>query len=639
MAYQVDQTSGDIVIGGFQNGIGDSPYSGLTNVQNVNITSIPGEASVSFGVSSKMQAPSYSGILATATGDGFAITLTGLTTNSFLETGQAVSFSDGGITGLGTGTIAYIASATKQSGTSETINFTLSYGSTSSGTYAIGTSGTSALTTINLVLGQRGTINKNYTEIDKQGNHYVADSNGRVWSDKFTTQGGTNFSATNSWTYMGNTTDSSSYGNGLVYLETTNSGGGLDGWLFLWRQGQIDYVKLMAGGSAIPAGSLSWQYGWKTSLTLSTLLGTTTAYSHEAVITPGQQVAFCDGYNMRLFFQNAVGTTFDPSNAATYTYSSFPILAVGDISQCCSFLGSSLLIGGIKNVIYPWDLTSNQPTPPLIQLPEVNIKNIITVKSNAYVFCGNRGKIYITNGSQADFWKKVPDHLSGTVQPTFQWGATGYRNNQLYFGVFQTSAGVPSSTNIYGSMWAMDLGTQAVYVSNTFSNNLTGGYCAALLPQSLGEYAGNGWFIGWANYVSGAYSNSGIDSTIATPYTDGQAYIISDLIPVGTLLEPTTPAQFEYKLTSPLLPNESVEIQVAPYFGGTFTSLGTTNGGTSSVILSDIFSNKIQNQQWLLVKAILTSTTSSPSLVRLNQIRIKGATVKDQVSTAPFGIR
>ena len=38
MSYQIDPQTGDIVISGFENGIGASPHKGLANLQNESIS-------------------------------------------------------------------------------------------------------------------------------------------------------------------------------------------------------------------------------------------------------------------------------------------------------------------------------------------------------------------------------------------------------------------------------------------------------------------------------------------------------------------------------------------------------------------------------------------------------------------------
>ena len=85
---------------------------------------------------------------------------------------------------------------------------------------------------------------------------------------------------------------------------------------------------------------------------------------------------------------------------------------------------------------------------------------MITVNTNTYLFAGNRGRIYVTNGSQAELFKKIPDHLSGTVEPYYIWGAIGYSQNQLYFG-FQAQQNNGSILQS-GGLWALDITTGAL---------------------------------------------------------------------------------------------------------------------------------------------------------------------------------
>ena len=65
--YNVDPQNGDIVISGFENGIGDSPYSGLTDMRNINTVSIPGEADVNFSTVLS-SGPTFTGSITSATG-------------------------------------------------------------------------------------------------------------------------------------------------------------------------------------------------------------------------------------------------------------------------------------------------------------------------------------------------------------------------------------------------------------------------------------------------------------------------------------------------------------------------------------------------------------------------------------------
>ena len=43
-----EKGTNDIVISGFEQGIGDDPYTGISDIRNINLISIPKEASVNF---------------------------------------------------------------------------------------------------------------------------------------------------------------------------------------------------------------------------------------------------------------------------------------------------------------------------------------------------------------------------------------------------------------------------------------------------------------------------------------------------------------------------------------------------------------------------------------------------------------
>ena len=48
MAYSFDNYDDALVIDGWEKGVADSPHSGLSDMRNINIISVPGESSVNF---------------------------------------------------------------------------------------------------------------------------------------------------------------------------------------------------------------------------------------------------------------------------------------------------------------------------------------------------------------------------------------------------------------------------------------------------------------------------------------------------------------------------------------------------------------------------------------------------------------
>lgn len=627
MAYHLDP-NGDIVIDGFENGVGDSPYSGLSDIRNINISSIPGEASVNFQTISKTPAIVTGTVVA-----GFQSGATGIsyTGGVGLENGMAIVFSNLSNTGLGiTNNTPYWIVNLGIGGSGLTglaSNYELTSIITISGTSLTGTFASYNMSTPKYIVKQGNWVNYNTTNVI----YFMIDSAGLVWSNKNPTTSG-------AWTYTGNTTLTGANGNGLVYYQTSDT---TIGYVFAFRGAVIDYFKVTNPNSSTPSAySISWTYGWNpntgtTAQTTGLKSAAGSGNSHEAWVMPDNRVYFCDASNVGKFFETT-GTIFDPANTATYTYTTYPLLPLNDVAQCIAPSGTNILIGGGNNVVYSWNRTATLINFSYL-IAESNIVKMITVNTNTYIFTGNRGRIYVTNGAQAQLFKKVPDHLSNTVEPYYAWGGVCVLKNRIYFGIASTdNAG--TRNQIYGGVWSVDLDTKALILANELTYGTYAGNATALLGNSnptssaLGQPypnsnpVGTGLVIGWDNTFFGV--GSGIDVSIGTPYTGGQSYIISDMLPIGTLFKPTTPLQYEYKLAVPLLASETVELQVAPFWNGTYTSVGTTTGtaSTSAVILSDNFSGKTQNHQWLAVKCILTGKSSNPSYNRLKEIRIIGAT-------------
>jgi len=605
MAYRAED-NGDIVINGFENGIGASPYSGLTDLKSVNISSIPGEVSVNF--STALISPNaFTGTVGVLSSNATNNTIT-FQNGTGLVRGQAISFVSSTVGGTSTTPTVYWLGNVTGGNTAQLYDNYINTNVvdiTSDG-------GTGVFTVYNVATPK-------FFTSDSSGYYYMVDSLGQVWSNQ-------TYTLYNGWTFTGNTkhiTGDNSYGNGLVYYESSNR----TGYLFVFSESSIDYTKTASS-------DFGWVYGWKP---VDGSLGNAAPYLnspvnkglnslltyHYAILAPESTVFYGDLSNVSSFYQGG-STPFDPATKSTYVWGTFSILPANDYVQCLAPLGTSLLIGGIHNCVYMWD-TVAATFNYVILLAESYVSQIVTVNTNAYLFVGNRGNIYITNGSQAMPFVKVPDHISNTVEPYFKWGGATYQKNKLYFGIYATNN---SNTAIdgYAGLWCVDISTKAIHLSNqlSFGSYGNGGYATALISipatSAFGGQPGIGLYIGWATTIQ-----TGIDATISTPYnTGGQPYIISDMIPIGTLLKPTTVAGLEFKLATPLLQGERVELQIASMLGGTFTSALIVNGDGS--LISGNTNNSqgitVQEQQWILIKAILTGLASNPSYNRLTELRI-----------------
>ena len=545
MSYRYEQNpitqQPEIVIDGWEKGIADSPYQGISDMRCANIISIPNEVSVNFSTVQHSQAKFANGTILSTSAANDTLTYTG---PGLLVDAMAITFT----------TVNFTSNPTV------TTTFPYWVGSVSGGTFKLytdmamtdlvditGTSGTGSFEVVNMGTPKYST-SWDYIGGSSFAHYYwIVDDNGLVWLSN----GGGVFE------YQGNIvipktggTAKNSHGNGIIYYQ---------GYLFVFRNSQIDYQNIATG---------AWVYGWNYQLGTATTWDTVVAtlnstYSdvtpHDSIIGLQNKVFFCDSGFISSFFQTDPAVTFDPSNLATYTPVHNAVgIETNDTAVCLELLGTNILIGGSLNKIYVTDGINFKYINPIF-LAESYVTHMKTINTTTYLLIGNRGRIYQTNGSQVSLFKKVPDHISGTVEPYFTWGGVGSHKNQLYFGVSATKNDGTALTN-YGGLWAVDVDTKAMRLVNQLSYGDYTGRATVIIPV-MGDVGGTGLMIGWTTSTYNStygYYYGGADITSSTLYTQSyntpnyKTYIDTDLIPVGTYLNKKTFYKVEYKLTTPM---------------------------------------------------------------------------------------
>jgi hypothetical protein len=609
MAYRLDPTDNSIVIDGWQNGIAESPYMGLSDMRNINIISIPDEASVNFATTKASAGTVTAGTVTAADAGTKYLTYTGATG---LEDYMAITFSaQSGLLPNGNSDLGVVFWV-KNLGAG-VFKITTDY--VQSNVAAV-TNGTGTFS----VVAMDKPMYFTYDELT--GAYFMIDYGGRVWSDTFRT--GVN----DYWTYTGNKPVSAqSYGQGIVAYTASNgfaAPGNSNSYVFAFSTYSIDYLDTT---------TLAWAYQWDPSAgTVGSYSATPTqvlhandqASPHEAIWAPDNQVYYCDKNWISRFFQNSPTVAFNPTNNTTYTFDTTQLLPDNDRAKCLTYLGDRLLVGGQLNRIYMWDTNSTQPTNILL-LPESSVAKMVTVNTNTYALVGNRGRVYKTNGTQAQLYKKLPDHISATVEPYFIWGGMAFNKNQVIFSALCTD-----NANIYitgyGGIWSIDVDTEALRLTNKLSYGTYAGYATAIVttatnPHTVGNPPGAGLYIGWQGANgSGPY---GIDKTSSTPYTGSEAVIETDLIPVGTFDIPKNFTRIEYKLVRPIINGESIVLSYRTDFSQAYTDVLTgtyVSGGNNYAQSGPI---NFSNAQWIQFKITLNSVASTPTYTRLREIRIR----------------
>lgn len=619
MSYHVEKGTGDLVIDGWQNGVAQAPELGIADMRCVNLVTFPGEVCVGFSATQSSPSAITAGSVVSASGNVITWANTATLTN-----GIAITFTGASLpVNIVAGTVYWVGSVSGAT-------FSIYTDPLLASIFVLGGTGTGTFSTVNMQEPKYYANQPTYTAPSQTTWTYLVDSVGAVWFM------GTAFST---WRFMGNDlTRTGSNGNGLVYYQSKTG----SAYLFTFRNNKIDYIPVAtAGGGAVTFAVASWQYDWQT---LNTAAGTN--IPHEALWSfQDNTVYYCDGYFIGSFYENtAGGSTFDPANGGTYTINLKALfLPQNDNATCLSILGNNLLIGGVRNLIYPWDrlpIVVSGTTPSLIYgfslpifLSESYVTKMVTVNTNTYIFAGFRGRIYVTNGTQAQLFTKVPDSIGQTPDPIYTWKTAGSFRNQIYFGfLYSPSANVQPNNPLYGGVWSVDVTNaantitfptaEALRITQIPSFGNYSGY-VSLIIVSADNGAGGGFSFGWAD----GNGNFGTDIVGSGTYSGYQTYIDTDIIPIGTALLPKTPSQIEFKLNSELLSGEGIKISARTDLtsGNSSQSFALIGENITPGAISQAFTSNFEKAQWVQFRVAMKSpgNASGDSFVRLTQLRMR----------------
>lgn len=571
----------DILVNNFQAGIADSPHLGIADMRCVNILSSPGEVSVNFKTAAMNQPPTVSALAYTvATTDIFTVSSTAGWYNGMAVQLNTVVTA----VGISTGRVYWVGDLTATT-------FKLYKSPSISGVADVTTAGNGTLSSYTLsapldkVITYETTQNYNY--------EFILDDTGKVWW--IYNNDGT---VTNNLVYLGNDTLTGTTGRAITFFKD---------YLIVFRTSTMDalFVGDIENGTDLDAAG-GWIYGWESISSVD---------QARRPVLVGQDNIMYYGNNEKVgSISEVAGSDFDPSSGATYAENTAALdLPAGDDVESLGELGVNLLIGGKRNYVYPWDRTSpsfDLPTP----LPENKTVRIVTANNVAYLFAGNRGRIYATNGSSAVTFKKIPDYVSGVYEPYYAWSDAYAWRSQLYFSFTATQNDGTALTST-GGVWAIDLVNDAFRHVLKLSYDTYGGTASVIVPHVLSDTPpGAGLYIGWSH--SGTY---GVDVTSTAPYQNYETRIDSRLIPVGTFLDRFTPEHFEHKLAKLLVSGEAVRVSYRLHLTDSFSTIYTA---TTAGLVSGNTDTPFENAEWVQIRIELSSAATTPSYVPLTQLLI-----------------
>jgi hypothetical protein len=425
-----------IIIKDFESGIADSPHKGIGNLKNVDIDAFVGSIKVK---------PALLTLFNTAVSDTVTAAVTGVCTCASMTgnantTGQAVKFTTTTTlpAGLTANTVYFVIRVSQPGGTfkvAETIALA------NAGTAVVITdtgTGTHTVATVN-----PGTI-KHIIKDPRINIRYFQDSNGRIW---YLTDGATLckllFNATLDNAKVGSAALANASGNGMVTFLNSNASAT---YLLAFRNAVIDIINVFVTTNfETPSWTNAWNFGG-VNADAGLVTGAGTGNLHHAIVGQDNIIYFTDDRYIGSIKEIA-GQVFTPSNTATYAGNNLALdTPLNEVLTYLEELGTNLLASGNTfNRIYPWDRISDSYNLPLV-VPENHVGPLVNLGNLVYIFAGEHGNIYTTQGTYVRFFKKLPEHLtnnSGSIvaQPV-TWGGVAIFNGSILFG-----AGVQTSGN------------------------------------------------------------------------------------------------------------------------------------------------------------------------------------------------
>lgn len=470
-----------------------------------------------------------------------------------------------------------------------------------------------------LMLSMLGSSNPHFAFVGHQGKLYYTDGNfvGSIFPNSSLQSGGANIQSYASFTTS--TTTGTIFD--LIGGSVPTFGGGSSDRIPI-------YFFASPGGSTATATTTGTMYWIQYALGAGTI-GTFQVYAGQS---GGSALDITTGASGTQYF-----TTYYPTSAggeATMTFTPERLnLPFFEVSQSIAELGDLVIIGCKGNVLYPWNQID--PTPSdLIPLPENNAVNLLTVNNMVYVFAGQKGNIYVTNGSTASLVFSVPDYMAGIpgtpnsyIEPYFTWGGYMYLRGRVWFSIQDQTS---TKTGNCGGVWSF-VPTQNFFIGqdtglslrleNQSSYGNYNGLSTVLLPNQNQLANGPQYWNAWYSSISSP--TYGIDNSDTVPGTP--VVIESDFIPTGTMLEKKSFEQIEYKFATPLASGESIGIAYRKNLTDSYTALVLYETDSANALdLSGFFTASFEKTQWLQLKITLTPVaSSSSSFMRLSEIRIR----------------
>lgn len=273
--------------------------------------------------------------------------------------------------------------------------------------------------------------------------------------------------------------------------------------------------------------------------------------------------------------------------------------------------------------IYPWNKSTTDSFNVPVKLNEAGINAMISDGNKLYVSAGDRGNVYVANGSSYAKIKRIPwveNRSFSKTTKTYPNAMSFSQDGNLLIG---TSTLTDSFSGDYDN--TSRHGIYEIAVSDGYPAHLkyiisTGNFGSGQILNIgyIDQQGSDVTSIGWQDG-----SSYGVDATSFYTYTSYGAVFESGLFRVGTRLQRKTFDKLEFILTRPLVTGQGVRISYRKNLGEDYTEIGTFDYTTLGGVISHNTGALITDAETLQIKIELTQSGTDPlNNVNLLQVRI-----------------
>lgn len=337
------------------------------------------------------------------------------------------------------------------------------------------------------------------------------------------------------------------------------------GYIFLFAGTSIDLLDL--------ADETTWSKGWASLGGAAVTKNAFVASNNILYINKGTNYGFASiaEYSFGSFDGTSGGTSSVITQAALTLPADTFVVGFTELGSKLLILGSSSK-GDNGAMIFPWNKVDADFDIPIKLYEDGDYKGwqAVVIGLKAYLQCGKGGQWYVTNGTEAVPFAKMPISVMDIAPSSFEIypDAVDVVNGLIYFAVSTSAVG----TGLYQiGIYSLNPSTGAINFEHTISTGNVGTLYQVII-SSIKSLGNKQFLCTWVNGLV-ASDTFGVDKVDSNRYTTDLTYLYSPFLRVGSKLNKRCFSNWEVQLAKPLASGDSVKLYYRTAQNGSWLSI------------------------------------------------------------------